>query len=92
MKPKKSAGRKNVAKLKKWQGSPESSWGPESQLVCFNDECPYYKRGWKHMKDNYQQKASYRYRYNPENDEDGPLPVWSPTALRDGIVEEEEDE
>jgi hypothetical protein len=44
------------------------------------------------MKDNFQQKASYRYRYNPQNDEDGPLPVWSPTALRDGIVEEEEEE
>jgi hypothetical protein len=44
------------------------------------------------MKDNFQQKASYRYRYNPQNDEEGPLPVWSPDALRDGIVEEEEEE
>lgn len=78
-------------RLNKWECSPESSWGAGFQLVCFNDDCPYYVRGWKHMKDNYQQKASYRYRYNPDNDEEGPLPVWSPGALRDGIIEEEEE-
>jgi hypothetical protein len=80
------------SRLKKWEASPESSWGAGFQLVCFNNDCPYYVRGWKHMKDNFQQKASYRYRYNPQNDEEGPLPVWSPDALRDGIVEEEEEE
>lgn len=79
-------------KLVRWLPSDESSWGTVKQLVCFNDECPYYVRGWKHMKDNFNQKASYRYRYNPQNDEDGPLPVWSPDALRDGIVEDEEEE
>ena len=42
------------------------------------------------MKDLYQQKASYRYRYNPENGEEGPLPVWSEDAHRDNIVNEEE--
>jgi hypothetical protein len=42
------------------------------------------------MKDHYKQRASYRYRYNPENGAEGPLPVWSADALRDGIVENEE--
>lgn len=44
------------------------------------------------MMDNYQQKASYRYRLNPRNDESGPLPVWSENALREGILDDEEDE
>jgi hypothetical protein len=78
--------------LKKWLAPPESSWGTDIHLVCFNDKCPYYERGWKHMMDNYQQKASYRYRLNSQSGEYGPLPVWSPTALRDGIVEDEEEE
>jgi len=43
--------------------------------------------GWKHMKDNYNQNVSYRYRLNPETGEKGPLPVWSVNALKDQIIE-----
>ena len=74
--------------LSKWAPPEDSSWGTEYQLVCFNDECPYYVRGWKWMEEQYAQKASYRYRYNPQNGEEGPLPVWSPTAQRDCIIED----
>lgn len=77
-------------KLTKWQPPLEASWGPGFQLVCFNDECPYYLKGWEWMKKKYQQKASYRYRYNPANGEDGPLPVWSPDAHKDHIIDDEE--
>ena len=71
----------------KWKPSTESSWGPHAQLVCFNDECSYYVKGWEWMQTQFQQKASYRFRFDPKTGETGPLPVWSSTALRTGIVE-----
>ena len=75
-------------RMLKWQPPADSSWGMATQYVCFNDECGYYVRGWAHMEKNYNHKASYRHRYDPERDESGPLPVWSPQALRDSIIEE----
>ncbi len=75
--------------LSKWATPDDSSWGQGHQLVCFNDQCPYYVRGWQWMKDNYQQKASYRYRFDPQTEEEGPLPVWSERALRDSILDDE---
>lgn len=73
--------------LKKWRCPPESSWNVEFQYVCFNDECPYYVKGWEWMEKKYNQKVSYRYRLNPFNNESGPLPVWSKDALRSSIIE-----
>ena len=43
------------------------------------------------MNDRFNVKASYRYRYDPETGETGPLPVWSKDALRSSIVTEEEE-
>nr|CAJ31181.1 conserved hypothetical protein [uncultured sulfate-reducing bacterium] len=79
-------------KLSRWCPPPESAWGAGDLRVCFNDECSYYAHGWQWMKDNYQQHASYRYRYDPKNGDEGPLPVWSADALRDCIVDEKEKE
>ncbi|UCC43180.1 MAG: hypothetical protein JSU65_08495 [Candidatus Zixiibacteriota bacterium] len=74
--------------MKKWLPPAESGWDPRFQYICFNDDCPYYARGWEWMKSQYQQAASYRHRYDPETGESGPIAVWSPDALRDRLVDE----
>jgi hypothetical protein len=66
-----------------------TGWTGEIQLACFNDDCPYYKRGWDWMKKTYSVAASYRYRVDPVTGEVSPLAVWSPIALRDRIVDAE---
>ncbi len=72
--------------LKPWTSPEESSWGNTIHYVCFNDNCKYYVRGWEWMYSKFRQKVSYRHRYNPDTGEKGPLPVWSPGALRDRII------
>ncbi len=74
--------------MKKWECGPESSWGAPFLWVCFNDDCPYYVRGWEFMMTTQQIKASYRHRLIPGTKDSGPLAVWSPYALRDGIIED----
>jgi len=77
-------------KMKKWLPPDDSTWGTEPHWVCFNDECPYYMEGWEWMRTQYQQNASYRHRYDPVADQAGPLPVWSSSAHRESIIEDEE--
>ena len=72
----------------RWYTPPDSTWGTPYQYVCFNDECSYYVRGWDWMEKTYNKKASYRHRFDPFNNESGPVPVWSPTALRGRIIPE----
>jgi len=79
-------------RLSKWESPPSSTWGIEFQFVCFNDECPYFVRGWKWMWEHYNVHASYRYRYNPATGEKGPLPVWSQDAMKSNIVGGDEKE
>lgn len=78
------------ALLKTWAAPDETSWGGEFQLVCFNDECPYYIRGWAWMASQFQVTASYRYRIDPQTGEAGPLPVWSNDALKAAVVASED--
>ena len=75
--------------LKRWRVPDEATWSEEFFFVCFNDECPYYKRGWKWMKERYNQRASYRHAINPTTGASLPIPVWSDSAARDMIVDDD---
>ena len=59
----------------------------EYDLACFNDECPYFVRGWKWMEEKYGVTSSYRYRVDGVNGYASPLPVWSAGAMRNHILE-----
>jgi len=77
-------------KLSKWQPPPQTSWGDAIQYACFNDDCPYFLKGWNWMAEKFSVHASYRYRYDPQTGESGPLPVWSFHALKNQVVESSE--
>ena len=77
-------------KMLKWAvpDNPFSqTWDNDYMYICFNDECPYYVRGWSHMAREVQKPVSYRLMYNPERDYCLPIPVPTPFALREGIIE-----
>lgn len=73
-------------RMVKWIPSDASSWGDGHHFVCFNDHCPYFVQGWEWMNVQFNQNISYRHRYTPHTGESGPLPVWSPNALKSGII------
>jgi hypothetical protein len=75
------------SRLKKWLVPDGANWTEEYFFVCFNDDCPYYQEGWEWMKQQYSQMASYRYMINPATGASSPLPVWSSSAMREMIVE-----
>ena len=76
------------SRLKKWLVPDGTSWNEEFFFVCFNDDCCYYKEGWQWMKEQYNQKASYRYMINPTTGVSSQIPVWSDSAMRGMILED----
>ena len=76
------------AEMQKWKTPSQSTWSAPFHWVCFNDECPYFIRGWDWMMESQKVKASYRYRLDPETGASGPLPVWSYKAHRDQIIDD----
>lgn len=65
---------------------PDTVFDHDFDLACFDDDCPYYVRGWTWMEQQYGVKSSYRYRIDPRSGWASPIAVWSPTALRSSIL------
>jgi hypothetical protein len=79
-------------KLKPFELPDNTGWEEMCQWACFNDDCSYYREGWEWMWEEYRVKASYRYRVlDLDTGRASPLAVWSDTALRDRIIENEND-
>jgi hypothetical protein len=72
--------------LKKVAMPPDSKFQTEFLMVCLNDDCDYFKRGWNWMKEKFNVDASYRYQFNPVTGQDGPFPVVRSTDLKDMVI------
>ncbi len=68
-----------------------SNWETPVMFVCFNDDCEYFKRSGEWMKSHYNVNVLYRHRLDPSTGETGPLPVWSVDAMKDAILDEDEE-
>jgi len=53
-------------------------WGEPFLFVCFNEECPAYVSGWKHLEETYAHRASYRCMNYPGTKVFEFMPVFSP--------------
>lgn len=74
--------------MKKWVPPEDSTWAHDSfHWVCFNDECPYYLKGWEWMEEQQGIKISYRHRLNPVTGKEGPLPAKSNQMHRNRIID-----
>ena len=59
-------------------GLPEALFAHAYDLACFNDECPYYVRGFAWMEQQYGVKASYRFRIDGESGHPSPMVARGP--------------
>jgi hypothetical protein len=75
------------SRLEKWLVPDGASWEEEFFLACFSDDCSYFREGWGWMEEQFGQHASYRYALSPATGASMMIPVWSPSATRDRIVE-----
>ena len=80
--------------MKLWEVPPINfsdglGWGTPYLYICFNDECPLYVSGWKNLKDNYAQTASYRCIKDPSGGGFECMPVFSPMGGTGQIVDQE---
>jgi len=73
--------------MNKWKAPEDSDWGGVLKYVCFNNDCPYYVRGWAWMEEKYGNKSSYRNTVNPDNGLASPLAVAYPEHMIEGIID-----
>ncbi|MBU4388951.1 MAG: zinc ribbon domain-containing protein [Proteobacteria bacterium] len=64
-------------------------WGAPYLYVCFNDECPLYKKGWKNIEEHYGHVASYRCMCYPGTDKFEIMPVFSPHGGEGQIIDDQ---
>ena len=64
-------------------------WGVPYLFLCFNDDCPLYKKGWDDLKEHYAQQASYRCLCYPGTNKFELMPVFSSIGGRGQIIDEE---
>ena len=69
--------------------TPFTEWDTEHLFVCFNDQCPYFVRGWSVMGGQGNVSFSYRAMMEPVHGQLLSVPVPSHRALRDGIIDED---
>jgi hypothetical protein len=77
-----------------WEVPPFSfgdgvGWGVPYLYLCFNDDCPLYRKGWDHIQEAYAHKASYRCMNYPGTQQFELMPVFSDMGGRGQIVDEQ---
>ena len=80
-------------KMKLWEVPPINmgdglGWGTPFLFMCFNDDCPLYKKGWDDLMENYAHHASYRCICYPGTDQFELIPVFSPAGGTGQIFDE----
>lgn len=65
-------------------------WQTPYLFVCFNDECPSYKKGWEHLGDTVEMPASYRCYVEPGQTNFEYMPVFSPIGASGGVIDDAE--
>jgi SAM-dependent methyltransferase len=78
-------------RLERWKvpQTPFTQWASEYQYLCFNDDCPYYVRGWTALAGQ-GNPGSYRFMFDPESGGCHSVPVLTPHSLRESIVPRED--
>lgn len=74
--------------MKKWKTDSWSDWNADFLYVCFNDDCPYFVRGWDWLKKQQEVTASYRHSQHPETGQTYPLVVNTKDSRKGGIIKE----
>jgi len=77
-----------------WEVPPISfsdglGWGVPFLFLCFNDDCPLYRRGWEHIQETYAHKASYRCMNYPGTQQYEVIPVFSDMGGRGQIIDDQ---
>lgn len=80
--------------MKLWEVPPVNfsdglGWGTPYLYICFNDDCPIYLQGWRDLKENYAQIASYRQICYPGTTQFELMPVFSPMGGQGQVIDEQ---